>query len=222
MDIVTRDNKPSFLFYNPKTGKNHRLISENDEFRLNESITNIRNFFVENPAESLKGKSTAEIDTAVAELLGLFEPLKKSILETQISVYLLPEQVDNLAFILGREMTYTAGDLPLVIEVYHSLYGEESKNSNIFIPYKTSNKPKTTSEVLELKFRPIELNNIYALLLKHTVKGMSKNTELFYSVIMSFNQSLKAISYYDINMNAFQQDFMKWASDITGRDLSQQ
>ena len=212
-DYVTIDRKPSFHYYNEVTGTNHELVNSQSQLVIETTLKELNELLKNNSVAQVIAMPKAESNKVLNAVHAKFQILKDAVMTTELTVYLTPVLVDYLAYVLGKEIVLDAANLTIAVAVYNTLY--DNPNNAAFAPYKTSNKPKVTDDLLALKFNPVELNMFNQLLLTHTEKGLTDKTLKFYLLMITISKTLRAMSFYDINLRKLQEDITVWLTEIS-------
>lgn len=174
----------------------YRLVDQDVENLLDESIKTIKSYMIENHG---KGKSTSEKDSLYLESQKLWKNYSSSLDEAKYNFYLNKEQWKFMTDLILNKLEYDVNTVFFAIELrdLFDIMKSTKYTGNEYVPYKVN---------------ATEVTYIYHLISKHKVKGLTKDSYLFSEILLLIGNISKIFNYYDTTSKNLAADIQDWVA----------
>jgi hypothetical protein len=186
--------KPAVDFYENEVS--NRFISIENESNLDSKIEVVESFMKDNPVTTSTPEGEAE--ELYAKAKSLYGEFVEDFKQTTFNFYLNRTQYNLLTDILVKKLEYDVNTLFVAIEL-NSLLGKMSET-----------KFKNDKELALFEIDSTQLVYMYHLIQTHKVRGLSKESFTFASLLVRIGELSKLINYYDACAKNLSQDIQKW------------
>lgn len=174
----------------------YRLIDEDVETLLDESIKSIKDYMIENHG---KGKTTSEKDELYLDSQKLWKNYSISLDQSKYNFYLNKDQWKFITDLILHKLEYDVNTVFFAIELrdLFDVMKSTKYTGNEFIPYKVN---------------ATEVTYIYHLISKHKIKGLTKDSYLFSEILLLIGNISKIFNYYDTTSKNLAADIQDWVA----------
>jgi len=198
--------KPSLAIF--ESENEHRLISIEDESKLDSTIQKIEQFMADNIGY---GKPDSAKDQLYADAKIIWNEYAAYLRDTKFTFYLNRKQYQFLTDLLRDKLEYDVNTIFLAIEL-----------TNMLGSWHQEGTLKDDTSLKGYSSDATEITYMYHLISKHKVKGLSTSTYLFAEVLRRIGEISKVINYYDNAAKQLSQDIQKWVAafedDVTATE----
>jgi hypothetical protein len=185
-----------------KDGTVHRLISVEDETYLDNMISDIKNYMQTSTVtidsdESIKDYEYSTLKNMWNQASGRNVGRLNSV---NFKLPLYREDYKYLTELLLTKMEYNIDTVFYAVELTDALANMEGA------------KYKDDKEIKLFDFTSVDLTYIYHLLAKHTMKGLTKGTYSYVSIIKAIISVSKVFDYYKNEYELLVKDIQEWAT----------
>lgn len=177
-----------------------RLISVDDENKLDTLLSNIEDFMSSN---SGKGKSEEDKDALYLNAQNMWHQYAELLRNVKFNLYFNRKQYNFLTNLLLKKLEYNVDTVFVAIEL-----------SSLLVSWRENSKYENDDSVLSYQGNPTEITYIYHLISKYSVKGLVDETFRFAEILSRIADASKIINYYDSVAKNMASDITDWVSSF--------
>jgi len=186
----------SFSYLNP----------ENEVF-LDNVITDVRKYILDNPGVTYVGKSQEVKDKAYGTMIDLVKEGKLHLRDVKFNFFLNRSQFNFIHEVIVNKLEYTVDTVFVALELRDTMFAMSKATY------------KSDDELIAFQLTATEITYLYHLISPFKVKGLNKTTFTFASLLQRIGELSKIINYYDTSMKNITDEVMFWVSRMGFEDL---
>lgn len=196
--IETNVVKPKLSIFNKEI--EYRLISTQDETKLDEKILEIEKFMANNNGFGQDDKFKDEL---YAKGKSLWNQYAEILRDTNYTFYLNRKQYNYITSLLKDKLEYDVNTVFLAIELTDML-GE----------WLMSEKHKDDDDFKNFTADATNITYMYHLIAKHKVKGLTRDTYLFAEILRKIGDISKILNFYDTAAKNLSKEIQEWVASF--------